>query len=54
MSYTDQEKMQEFERLKGFLENLDLAVEILPKGKVLDDIILLVSLPSIEKFPEDR
>lgn len=38
MSYTDQEKMQEFERLKDFLESLDLAAEILPKGNVLDDI----------------
>ena len=36
MSYTDQEKMQEFERLKDFLESLDLAAEILPKGNVLD------------------
>ena len=54
MSYTDQEKMQEFERLKDFLESLDLAAEILPKGNVLDDIILLVSLPSIEEYPSDR
>ena len=54
MSYTDQEKMQEFERLKDFLESLDLAAEILPKGNVLDDIILLVSLPSIEEYPDDR
>ena len=55
MSYTDQEKMQEFERLKDFLESLDLAAEILPKGNVLDDIILLVSLPSIRRiFPSDR
>ena len=35
MSYTDQEKMQEFERLKDFLESLDMAAEILPKGNVL-------------------
>ena len=54
MSYTDQEKMQEFERLKDFLESLDMAAEILPKGNVLDDIILLVSLPSIEEYPDDR
>ena len=54
MSYTDQEKMQEFERLKDFLESLDLAAEILPKGNVLDDIILLVILPSIEEYPSDR
>ena len=54
MSYTDQEKMQEFERLKDFLESLDMAAEILPKGNVLDDIILLVSLPSIEEYPSDR
>ena len=54
MSYTDQEKIQEFERLKDFLESLDLAAEILPKGNVLDDIILLVSLPSIEEYPDDR
>ena len=54
MSYTDQEKMQEFERLKDFLESRDLAAEILPKGNVLDDIILLVSLPSIEEYPSDR
>ena len=54
MSYTDQEKMQEFERLKDFLESLDLVAEILPKGNVLDDIILLVSLPSIEEYPSDR
>ena len=54
MSYTDQEKMQEFERLKDFLESLDMAAEILPKGNVLDDIILLVSLPSIEEYPNDR
>ena len=38
MSYTDQEKMQEFERLKDFLESLDMAAEILPKGNVLDAI----------------
>ena len=54
MSYTDQEKMQEFERLKDFLESLDMAAEILPKRNVLDDIILLVSLPSIEEYPDDR
>ena len=54
MSYTDQEKMQEFERLKDFLESLDMAAEILPKGNVLDDIVLLVSLPSIEEYPDDR
>ena len=46
--------MQEFERLKDFLESLDMAAEILPKGNVLDDIILLVSLPSIEEYPDDR
>ena len=54
MSYTDQEKMQEFERLKDFLEGLDLAAEILPKGNVLDDIILLVFLSSMQEYPDDR
>ena len=48
MSFTIEEKTEEFERLKEFLDSVEIAAEILPPGKLTEEPSLLVCLPSVE------
>ena len=36
MSFTIEEKTEEFERLKEFLDSVEIAAEILPPGKLTE------------------
>ena len=51
---TQEKKRTEFERIREFLAQVEIAAEVADKGKLFDDTVLLVSLPTAEEFPEDH
>ena len=51
---TQEKKRTEFERIREFLAQAEIAAEVADKGKLFDDTVLLVSLPTAEEFPEDH
>lgn len=54
MAYTDQEKMEEFTRLRDFLESVEVAAEVIPKGELSEETTLLVCLPGTEPWEEEE
>lgn len=53
MKFTETEILEELTNIAGFLEEVDIAAQVVPKGPLLDQPSLLISLPSMENFPED-
>ena len=51
---TQEKKREEFQKLKDFLDEVEIVAEIAEKGKLFEDTVLLVSLPTAEELPEDR
>lgn len=51
---TQEKKRTEFERIREFLAQAEIAAEVADKGRLFDDTVLLVSLPTAEEFPEDH
>ena len=54
MSFTEQEKLEEFHRLKEFLDSIEVAAEVIPKSENVEDVTLLVCLPDGSEIPEDH
>lgn len=54
MAFTEQEKLEEFTRLRDFLESVEVAAEVLPKGELSEETTLLVCLPGTEELKEDE
>jgi len=54
MAYSEQEKIEEFQRLREFFDSVEIASEVLPKGKFADDVCFLVSLPSVEDMDDEN
>jgi len=48
MGFSEQEKIAEYEYLRDFLDEVEIAAEVLPKGKVAEESALLVCLPTVE------
>ncbi|MBS6397846.1 MAG: hypothetical protein KH452_11975 [Clostridiales bacterium] len=53
MRYSEKEKRKELEVISEFLDSVEIASEIVPKGKLFSDVSLLVCLPSIEELPDE-
>lgn len=53
MRLSEEEKQQELGNLEEFLNSVKIAAQLVPKGGMLDDVSLLVCLPSVEEIPED-
>ena len=51
---TQEKKREEFQKLKDFLDEVEIVAEIAEKGKLFEDTVLLVSLPTAEELTEDR
>lgn len=54
MAFTNQEKIEEFTRLRDFLESVEVASEVIPKGEMAEDTTLLVCLPGTDELAEDE
>lgn len=52
MKFGEQEKLEELEYLRDFLNEVEIASEVLPKSEIADEDILLVCLPSVEDAME--
>lgn len=52
MAFSDQEKIEELQRLRDFLDSVEIAAEVIPKGKLGDEILMLVALPTHDEDPE--
>lgn len=54
MAFSEKEIREELQRIADFLDSVDVAAEVLPKGPMVAETSLLVSLPTIEPYPEEE
>ena len=60
MAFSEQQKIEELQRLRDFLDEVEIAAEVLPKGTFGDEIVMVVALPThdeefnAEEFSPDQ
>lgn len=54
MAFSEQEKIEEFQRLRDFLDSVEIAAEVVPKSSLSEEPTLLVCLPGGEEIAEEE
>ena len=52
MGFSEQEKLEELEYLRDFLNDVEIASEVIPKNQIFVESTLLICLPSVEDIME--
>ena len=52
MGFDEQQKLEELEYLRDFLNDIEIASEVIPRNQMLEESTLLVCLPSVEEVME--